>query len=325
MSARPRQIDSTIDVVTPENISFQYEVAGPFRRLPAFLIDLAVRFAAWAFFLILLTFLNLGTNVGDELLIALWLLSWFLLEWFYGGVLEAYWNGQTFGKRALGLRVLSIDGQPINGLQAVMRNLLRLADMMPLIPLGIGTAGESSIMLPTCLIGLVTPLLNTRYQRLGDLVCGTMVVVESSQRRGQVVQLDEPGIEQLAEDLPADFVVSRKMSQALATYVERRRYLPPGRRHDIARHVAAPLSRAWNLPASLSADQLLCALYYRHFVRRAEQAFESPDPEYPGAAPSGGAPPDVPLDAVPVAAISTDARSPDASVEPIVATLVEES
>lgn len=311
MSARPRQIDSTIDVVTPENISFQYEVAGPFRRLPAFLIDLAVRFAAWAFFLIVLTFLNIGTGFGDELLIALWLLAWFVLEWFYGGLLEAYWNGQTFGKRALGLRVLSIDGQPINGLQAVMRNLLRLADMMPLIPLGVGTPGESSIMLPTCLIGLVTPLVNARYQRLGDLVSGTMVVVEGSQRRGQVVQLDEPGIPQLAEELPADFVVSRKLSQALATYVERRRFLPPGRRQDIARHVAAPLAREWSLPATISGDQLLCALYYRHFVQPGRESSDAP-PELPAS------------DVMDALLVDEEPTTAAAASEPIVAALVEE-
>ena len=39
MAARPQPIDSIIQVVTPENIAFEYRIAGPFRRLPAFLID----------------------------------------------------------------------------------------------------------------------------------------------------------------------------------------------------------------------------------------------------------------------------------------------
>ena len=39
------QIDSTIRIVTPENIAFRHKLAGPFRRLPAFLIDLAIRVA----------------------------------------------------------------------------------------------------------------------------------------------------------------------------------------------------------------------------------------------------------------------------------------
>ena len=45
MSLGARQIDSTIDVVTPENIAFQYQAAGPFRRLPAYLIDFLIRLA----------------------------------------------------------------------------------------------------------------------------------------------------------------------------------------------------------------------------------------------------------------------------------------
>lgn len=36
-------LDTTIAVVTPENIAFDYQLAGPFRRLPAYLIDVAVR------------------------------------------------------------------------------------------------------------------------------------------------------------------------------------------------------------------------------------------------------------------------------------------
>ena len=41
--AAPNALDTTIAVVTPENIAFEYQLAGPFRRLPAYLIDLAVR------------------------------------------------------------------------------------------------------------------------------------------------------------------------------------------------------------------------------------------------------------------------------------------
>ena len=50
----------------------------------------------------------------------------FLVSWFYGGFFEAYWNGQTPGKRIMGLRVLSTNGRPINGYQAILRNLLRI-------------------------------------------------------------------------------------------------------------------------------------------------------------------------------------------------------
>ena len=35
-------LDATIHVVTPENIAFEYRLAGPFRRLPAFLLDFCI-------------------------------------------------------------------------------------------------------------------------------------------------------------------------------------------------------------------------------------------------------------------------------------------
>ena len=166
-----------------------------------------------------------------------------------------------------GMRVLQIDGQPINGLQAVMRNILRLVDMMPLIPLGAWIGEEGPWAIPTCLIGLLTPVLwGYRYQRLGDLVCGTMVVVEERLWHVSVAKMDEPAIRQFAAELPASFQVDHKLSQALASYVERRRYLSPARRVEIARHLGELLTVRLGLPEDTDHDRLLCALYYRTFV-----------------------------------------------------------
>ena len=43
MGNKTSQFDTSIEIVTPENIAFEYRVAGPFRRLPAYLIDLVIR------------------------------------------------------------------------------------------------------------------------------------------------------------------------------------------------------------------------------------------------------------------------------------------
>ncbi len=274
MPPESRQIDSTIDVVTPENISFQYQLAGPFRRLPAFLIDVSLRFAIWIGVFILLAIAGgLGGGAFSSLGFSLWLLLWFVMEWFYGGLLETFWNGQTVGKRLLGMRVLRIDGQPINGLQAVMRNVLRLVDMMPLIPLGAWVGEEGPWAIPSCLIGLLTPIVTRRSQRLGDLVCGTMVVVEERQWLLSVAKMDHPEVRRLASELPASFTVSHALSRALAAYVERRRYLSAARRAEIAHHLGEPLTARFGLPPNLDHDLLLCALYYRTFV-----AAQSPGP-----------------------------------------------
>lgn len=264
-----KQIDSTIDVVTPENISFQYQVAGPFRRFPAFVIDLCVRFAIWLGFALVMTLSGvIGGPGGGAIGIAVWLVLWFVMEWFYGGILETFWNGQTVGKRILGIRVLRVDGQPINGLQAVMRNILRLVDMMPVIPMGAWAGVEGGFALPTCLIGLLTPVFNPRFQRLGDLVCGTMVVVEERTWIMANAKLDDPRVKQLAAQLPRSFQVTRKLGSALASYVDRRRFLSPARRQEIAAHLGGLLVPKLNLPATTSYDLLLCSLYHRTFVEK---------------------------------------------------------
>ncbi|MCP4193383.1 MAG: RDD family protein [Planctomycetaceae bacterium] len=261
-----KQIDSAIDVVTPENISFQYQVAGPFRRFPAFLIDLAVRISIWLSCALLFSLTGLFAGIGGgEFGIAIWLVLWFVMEWFYGGLLETFWNGQTVGKRLLGIRVLRVDGQPINGLQAVMRNILRLVDMMPVIPMGAWVGIEGGIALPTCLIGLLTPVFNPRFQRMGDLVCGTMVVVEERVWLMVNGKVDDPRIIRLAADLPSSFQVTRKLGTALASYVDRRRFLTPVRRQEIAAHLGGMLVSKLNLPATTSYDLLLCSLYRRTF------------------------------------------------------------
>ncbi len=258
MSSGTVQIDSTIDVITPENIAFHYQAAGPFRRLPAFLIDLCIRIA-----IAVVAVIGLGV-VGGGLGIAATLLLFFVMEWFYGGLFETYWNGQTPGKWLMRIRVLQTNGQPIDGMQAVMRNLFRAVDMMPPVPLFLGPGAMLSV--PTFLVGLITPMCNRRYQRLGDLVCGTMVVVESRSWLFGVARIEDPRTEQLAALLPANFKVSRSLAKALATYVERRRFFAPARRREIARHIGAPLLERFRLPSDTSHDLLLCALYYRTFI-----------------------------------------------------------
>jgi hypothetical protein len=108
--------------------------------------------------------------------------------------------------------------------------------------------------------------LTQRSQRLGDLFAGTMVVIEEPQRLYGVIQVNEPAVAELAAALPAGFRPSRTLARTLATYVQRRKGFPWGRRIEIARHLAEPLRDRFNLPASTSYDLLLCALYHRTFI-----------------------------------------------------------
>jgi uncharacterized RDD family membrane protein YckC len=260
MAERNDQFDTSIDIVTPENISFQYEIAGPFQRLPAYLLDRVLCILFLVGLAVVLGCSGLMQFIG----IGPWLVAWFLLDWFYGGVLEAIWNGQTLGKRFLRLRVVSTDGSPITPTQAVLRNLLRYADLMPYAPWPLMMG--ASINLPTLQAGLLTGFITRRYQRLGDLAAGTMVIVEEPQQMYGMVRVMEPEALQLAAEIPPGFRVTRSLSLALSSYVQRRQFLSWQRRAEIAQHLGAPLCERFNLPPSTSHDLLLCALYHKTFV-----------------------------------------------------------
>ncbi len=268
------QIDTAIRVVTPENIAFRYTVAGPFRRLVAYLLDLLIRFAvAWAgmmavgFMSGIIGLPGLGFGMAAVLI--------FALIWFYGGLFEAFWNGQTPGKRALKIRVVTVDGQPVNAFQAILRNVLRAIDCQPF---------------PFYQVGLWSASLNDRFQRLGDLACGTMVVLDEPNWFFGMMRVDEPEAIRLASQIPANFQTPRSLARSLAAYVQRRRFFPPGRRYEMAGHLGEPLVERLGLPPQTDHDLLLCALYHRTFITdRADDARAAGvSPFAPAAAPPQG-------------------------------------
>ncbi|MBI1249508.1 RDD family protein [bacterium] len=267
-------IDSQFKVVTPENIAFNYQVAGPFRRLMAFLLDLAIRAAICVAFILALGALGIGSALAsaglEDLLGALILLSLFFFNWFYMAAFEYWWNGTTPGKWLLSLRVMTDEGEPINLFQSAVRNLFRYVDMWPMVPLPFAwmREGTPDPVLMTFLFALVVPVFNSRFQRIGDLVAGTMVVIEDRSWLMKIAKIEDDRARLLAEYIPANFVAPRSMVKAVAAYVERRRYFTTARRREMARHLAQPLLEKFGLPEDTSYDLLLCALYYRTFLSR---------------------------------------------------------
>ncbi len=86
----------------------------------------------------------------------------FLLFWGYFSLFEAFWHGQTPGKRVMKLRVIKDAGRQITLFESLTRNLLRVADYLPSLYLA----------------GVITMLCNKRNKRLGDLAAGTVVIHE---------------------------------------------------------------------------------------------------------------------------------------------------
>src|SRR5262249_11958733 len=89
---------------------------------------------------------------------------WLFAEmWGYFLFFEWLWHGQTPGKWLLGLRVISQEGTGVSFLQSAVRNILRVADGLPLPFLLYG-------------MGFAAAACNRENRRLGDLAAGTLVV-----------------------------------------------------------------------------------------------------------------------------------------------------
>lgn len=143
-------------VRTPENVTFEFEVAGLGTRCLAWLIDLLVLAIGLLILSLLVGFLPLPAAFGQ----AAMMVGAFLWIWGYHIYYEYARDGATIGKRRTGLQVISDDGLPIDLWQAVVRNLMRMVDFLS----------------PVYFIGLTTALANRSYRRPGDFVAGTIVV-----------------------------------------------------------------------------------------------------------------------------------------------------
>jgi len=158
--------EETLDIHTPENVAFGYQVAGIGSRFLATLMDTLIitllQVAVFVSFLLILSALD-RTLLSEELspwFIALLGLFLFVFYWGYYIFFEMLWNGQSPGKRWAGIRVIRADGTPITLSESLIRNLARLVDLLP------AAYG----------IGIIAMFIDKRSRRLGDLAAGTLVV-----------------------------------------------------------------------------------------------------------------------------------------------------
>lgn len=169
-------LDTTVAVETPEHVRFRHQVVGPLRRGVAWGIDVIIRGLLVAICLWVISLFALGDDALSGVSAGLGAVLFFAAEWFYFATFEALWSGRTPGKRFVGLRVVLIDGQPIDATAAILRNLLRAADFLPLM-YGIGS---------------IVMTRDSRFRRFGDLAAGTMVINESRRRPAVPYALSPP-------------------------------------------------------------------------------------------------------------------------------------
>ena len=242
-----KKLDATLEIVAPENVAFEYRLAGPFTRAAAFAIDSAIIAVEIAAVAALCVAVASWTN-ASRLSTAFFLTNFIAVFWFWNAAFEAFWNGRTIGKATLGLRVLTIEGRPIGRGQALLRNVLRAADL----------ALGPFLAIVFC--------WNGRFARFGDLAAGSIVVVErKTPKKAGAFEWERAAIAQIAASLPVDFEVSDSLSKALALYVERRTEIAPRRLVAIAAPLAAALAATMNFSRPGDPDLFLRAVFLRTF------------------------------------------------------------
>ena len=247
-------MNEQLSIETPEQIDISFQKAGIGSRFYAALIDTGL--------LVLISFVGYYVNrnfvmeLGDTLgnwLGAIGGILVFALFWGYYMVFEVTSNGQSLGKRALGLRVIKDGGYPIGFADSAIRNLVRVVDFLPFF------YGA----------GLLTMLINGNWQRLGDLAAGTLVVKTARtdlKPTGANVSVHVPAINIPREAFEyAGWIRPELVTEAelgvIREYLTRRGTLPKPRRSQLARTIANPIIEKMGGSGSISYDRFLEEVY----------------------------------------------------------------
>jgi uncharacterized RDD family membrane protein YckC len=153
-----------ISIDTPELVAIEMPLAGIGSRFIALLVDyliwgagmVLVYFLAFLFLPALYVFNRISAQWAEAIVI----FFFFLMNWGYFTLFEAFWNGRTPGKRVAKIRVIQRSGRSIGLVESMARNLVRYVDQLPFF----------------YAVGVITMFVTRQHQRLGDLAAGTLVV-----------------------------------------------------------------------------------------------------------------------------------------------------
>jgi len=264
-AARPSPGDQ-LSIATPELVAIEFPLAGLGSRFVAILLDYLLQ-ALTVFFLILVLVVLLpgeagrnvaqaGNGLSTKWTIAILIAVPFLLLWGYFTLFEAFWRGQTPGKRIMKIRVIQQTGRPISLFESMGRNLLRFVDWLPAF----------------YFIGVISLFVTRRQQRLGDLISGTLVVHERPLEtpldsiglsRTFTLAAMSPGVVPAPREsrLPADAVARLTMAdlQALEHYLARRLDVPVATRQALANKIAQSIAMKMNysIPPEMKQETFL--------------------------------------------------------------------
>ncbi len=142
----------SVNIRTTQNVAIDYEIAGLGDRILAFLID-GIILAVYA---IAVFWVLVKLNINSTWVVVAAYLPFF----FYHLICEIFFNGQSFGKKQMNIKVVRLDGNPPTIGGYIMRWILRPID----------------ITLFSGGLAVLCIAITQNAQRLGDMAAGTSVV-----------------------------------------------------------------------------------------------------------------------------------------------------
>ena len=244
-----------LTIETPEQTALDFAVAGIGSRFLAIAYDLLIQTAVALIVGIGGAFAMAGiTAVAPKAAMwagALLILFYFFLYFGYFPFFEILWNGQTPGKRKVGLRVIKDSGRPLTPSESIGRNLMRIVDWLPLF------YG----------IGIVSAFLSKGNKRLGDLLVGSLVVRETSLKELTPIWHTAPTSAEGASSSTGPLGAYRLSTEECAlieSFLARRSSLDFAVRRRMADEVYSRIKDRVTMPAgsTLSAEKVLEGLSY---------------------------------------------------------------
>jgi uncharacterized RDD family membrane protein YckC len=238
--------------MTPEHVELTFELAGLGSRLLAILIDTLLQ----ALVLILLGVLliyskaavwsDISRGAESTWVEAVFILVIFALVEGYFLYFEATSNGQTPGKKSVGIRVIRDTGHPLDFRSAFLRNIMRAVDSLPGV----------------YMVGFISVFFSSEYRRLGDIVAGTLVVKTHPKALPISTNADisdsatpNTGSRLPEEAIPYLNLVTKEDYRAVRHFLDRRRELEPDLVESFAQKIAQPLVKKLHLEDTNMADR----------------------------------------------------------------------
>lgn len=239
-----QRIDTLQSVELADGVEVKVRIAGAFPRAMAAMVDLIFMFILFfvSVWVIVFIFMALAiSGVESESFVGWVLIYLFVFVWFYNFIFERGKKAATWGKRIFGLKVASTNGTRATAKQVFVRNILRAADLLPGAPLALIFTnpqiqeslmylGVGMLTVGTYGVGLASCLFTSKFQRIGDLVAGTLVV-HTKEKAIVTAQLPEV----IAVKMPR-LKILREEEVAIRNFCERGGMWSPARRAELANY-----------------------------------------------------------------------------------------